>query len=55
MRSDNPVRGWAIAVAVVLAVVVASLLFTRVFGSDDDACSKFSAENCTRPEFSPEK
>lgn len=55
MQPDNPVRGWAIAFAVVLAVLVAALLFTRVFGSEEDTCSKFSAASCTEPEFSPEK
>jgi hypothetical protein len=55
MGSLNGVRSWAIAVAVVLAVLVAALLFTQVFGDDNDACSKFSAENCTKPVFSPEK
>jgi hypothetical protein len=52
---DSPVRSWAIAVAVVLALLVGALLFTKVFGDDDDACSKFSATNCTEPEFQPEK
>jgi hypothetical protein len=51
MGSQSGLRSWAIAIAVVLAVLVAALLFTQVFGDGDDACSKFSAENCAEPQF----
>jgi hypothetical protein len=49
----NNARTWAIAIAAVAVVLLAALLFTKVLGSDDAACSKFSAQNCTKSEFVP--
>jgi hypothetical protein len=49
-------RGWVIAIAVVFAVLIAVLLLSGVLGDEgSDACSKFSADNCAEPQFSPER